>query len=127
MGDAGNLFVLAVDEISAAAGFAGEIVAAVPSHTHALSGLPVGNVSADGVDAAGNFVSGNPRVLDPRPIALFHHRVAMADAASFNFNSDLIPAGLGNVPLHELKIPSGLADLDDFHLRHSSFLMNSEK
>jgi hypothetical protein len=46
-------------------------VAAVPSDTYALAGLPVGNVGADGIDTAGDFVSGNARILDARPVALF--------------------------------------------------------
>ena len=95
--DAGNLFVLAVDEIAAAAGIAGEVVAAVPSDSDALAGFPVGNVGADSVDAAGDFVSGDSWILDAGPIAFLYERVAVADAAGFDFNSDLVSAGLGNV------------------------------
>ncbi len=57
--DAGDLFVLAVDEIASAAGIASEIMSAVPSYADALAGLPVFNVGADGVNATGNFVSRN--------------------------------------------------------------------
>ena len=65
--DAGDFFILAVNEIAAAAGIAGEIMAAVPSDSYALAGLPVGNVGADGVDAPGDFVSGNSWILDTGP------------------------------------------------------------
>src|SRR5208282_4534041 len=125
MADAGNFLVLAEIEIAAAAGIASEIMTSVPSDSDALAGFPVGNVSADGVDAAGDFVSGNARILDARPIAFLDQRIAVADATGFNFNSDLTAAGFGNVSFDEFEISAGFADLDSFHLRHSSFLMNS--
>src|SRR5208283_436749 len=65
--DAGNLFGLAVNEITAAAGIAGETMAAVPSDSDALAGLPVGDVSADGVDAASDFVAGHAGILEAGP------------------------------------------------------------
>src|SRR5258708_10033338 len=42
--DSGDFFVLAVNEVAAAAGIAGAIMTAVPSDTDALAGLPVGDV-----------------------------------------------------------------------------------
>jgi hypothetical protein len=91
-------------------------MAAVPSDADALAGLPVGNVGADGIDAAGDFVSGNARILDAGPVAFLYERVAVADAAGFDFNPDLAAGGLGNVSFDEFEITAGLADLDSFHL-----------
>jgi hypothetical protein len=116
--DARNLFVLAVDEIAAAAGIAGEIVTTVPSYSDALAGLPVRNVAADSVDAAGDFMSGNAWILDSGPIAFLYQLVTVADAAGFDFNADLVSARLGDVSFDEFEIASGFADLDNFHLRH---------
>jgi hypothetical protein len=65
-------------------------MAAVPSDSHALAGFPVSDVGSDGVDAAGDFVSGDAWILDARPMAFLYERVAVADAAGFDFNSDLI-------------------------------------
>src|ERR1017187_7258415 len=116
--DARNLFVLAVDEIAAAAGIAGEIMTAVPSYSDALAGLPVRNVAADSVDAAGDFMSGNAWILDSGPITFLYQLVTVADAAGFDFNADLVSARLGDVSFDEFVIASGFADLDNFHLRH---------
>src|SRR5580704_3464620 len=98
---------------------------AVPSHADALAALPVLNVSADGVNAAGNFVSRNAWVLDSGPMAFFHEGIAVADAAGFDFNSDLVASGIRNISFDEFEIAAGLADLDSFHFGHGSFLTNS--
>ncbi len=103
--------------------FTGEVMAAVPAYADALAGFPVGNVGADGIDAAGDFVSGNARILDAGPMAFFHERVAVADAAGFDFNAHLGAAGFGNISFDQFEIAAGLADLDGFHFRHSSFLI----
>jgi hypothetical protein len=124
MTDGGNFFDLAVNEIAAAAGVASETMASVPSDPDALARFPVGDVGADGVDAACDFVSGNAWILEAGPMAFFDERVAVADAAGFDFNPDLSAAGFGNVPFDEFEITAGFADLDSLHFRHSSFLMN---
>jgi hypothetical protein len=113
--DAGNFLVLAIDKIAAAAGLAGEIVAAVPSDAYALAGLPVGNVGADGIDVAGDFVSGDSGILDAGPKAFFYEGIAMADAASFNFNSYLVASGIWNVSFDHFEIGARLGGLDGFH------------
>src|SRR5260370_27458100 len=94
MGEGGDFFGLAVNEVAASAGVAGEIMAAVPSHSYALAGFPVGYVGADGVDAAGDLVSGNARILEAWPIAFLYQHVAVADAAGFDFDPDLVAGGL---------------------------------
>jgi hypothetical protein len=115
MTDGGNLFVLAVNEIAAAAEITGEIMAAVPSYADSLAGFPVSNVGTDGVDAAGDFVPGNAWILKAGPLAFLYERVAVADAAGFDFDPDLVAAGLGNVSFDEFEITAGLADLHSFH------------
>jgi hypothetical protein len=94
----------------------------MPTDSDALAGFPVGYVGAHGVDAAGNFVSGNARVLDAGPLAFFHQRIAVADAASLDSNPDLAAAGLGNVSLDEFEFAAGFGDLDDLHAGHNLFL-----
>jgi hypothetical protein len=114
--DAGDFFVLAVNEVASAAGIAGETMAAVPPDSDALAGFPVGNVGTDGVDAAGDFVSGNAWILEARPMAFLYERVAVADAAGFDFNPDLIAGGFGDGSFYEFEITAGFADLDSLHL-----------
>ena len=125
MADAGNFFELAVNEIAAAAGIAGETMAAVPSDADALAGFPVGNFRADSVDAAGDFVSGNAWILEAGPMAFLNEDVAVADAAGFDFDPDLAAGGIGNVSFDEFEIAVGFADLDSLHSRHNFSLMNS--
>jgi hypothetical protein len=119
MADAGNFVKRAANEIAAAAGIAGKTMASVPSNSDALSGFPVCNVGADGVDAARDFVAGNAWILEAGPMAFFYERVAVADAAGFDFNPDLAAGGLGNVPFDEFEITASFADLDGFHSRHN--------
>jgi len=125
MGDGGNFLLLAENEIAAAAGIAGETMASVPSNADALAWLPVGNVGADCVDAARDFVSGNTWILDSGPMTFLYERIAVADATGFDFNSDLGAAGLGNVSFYDFEITTGFTDLDSFHCWHSSFLVFS--
>ena len=93
---------------------------AMPTHADALPRLPVGDVSAHSVDAAGDFVSGNARILQARPLAFFHNCIAVANAAGFDFDTDLVAARLGDISFDEFKIAARLADLHSFHARHSS-------
>jgi hypothetical protein len=115
VGDAGDFFIFAVNKIAATAGVTGEIVAAVPSYAGALAGLPVGDISADGVDASGNFVSGNTWILNAGPIAFLDECVTVADAAGFDFDADLVAGGFWNISLDDFEITAGLADLDSLH------------
>jgi hypothetical protein len=123
--DAGNLFELAIDEVAATAGIAGETMAAVPTDSYALAGFPVADAGADGVDAAGNFVPGNAWVLQAGPMAFLYECVAVADAAGFDFNPDLVAGGFGDGSFDEFEITAGFADLDSFHLRHVLCLVSS--
>src|SRR5258708_37800557 len=110
MSDGGNLLGRAVDEIAAAARFAGEIVSTVPSYSYTLAGFPVGDVGTDGVDAAGNFVPRNARVLDAGPITFLDQRIAVADAAGFDLNTDLVARRLGNISFDNFEITARFAD-----------------
>jgi hypothetical protein len=113
---------LAGNEFAAAAGFAGKAMAAMPTDSNALAALPVRDIGADGVDAAGDFVSRNARILDAGPMAFFHHGIAMANAAGFDFDADLVADGIGDGSFYEFEIASGFGYLDCFHLRSSGML-----
>src|SRR5258708_7708795 len=119
MSEAGDLFVLTIDEITAAAGVTRKIVAAVPSDADALARFPVCYVGADGVDAAGDFVSGDAWVLGGGPIPFLHEGVAVADATGFDFDPDLVAGGFGDVSFDDFEITARLADLVGFHFRHN--------
>src|SRR5437016_3342386 len=76
VGDAADFFVDAVDEIAAAALQTGSIMATVPTDTHALALLPIGDARADFVDDARDFGARKARVGHAGPKAVFHEMVA---------------------------------------------------
>jgi hypothetical protein len=119
--NAGDLLVIAQDEVAPAARFADEVMAAVPAHAHALADFPVGHVRAEGVHATGNLVSRNAGILQPGPMTVLDQDVTVADAAGFHFDTDRAGSGLGNFALHDFERASGLADLGGFH-GQASFL-----
>src|ERR1019366_5169784 len=120
--DGCDFFVLAVNEIATAAGFADETMTAMPTNADALAGLPVGDVSAHGIDTAGDFVSGNARILNAGPVAFFHERIAVADATGFDFDPDLVAGRLRIFLSTSSKLPPGLPICMAF-IRDIVFLM----
>ena len=90
----------------------------MPTHSNALAGFPVRDVGADRVDAAGDFVSGDARILDAGPMAFFHQRIAVTDAAGFDLNAHLVAGGFGDGSLYQFEIAARLCYLDCFHTGH---------
>src|ERR1700731_1261617 len=109
--DASDFPELTEDEVAASAGVALKAMSAIPSHAYPLTGLPQGDVGADGVDASGNLVARYARILNSRPHAFLNQRVAVADATGFYFNADSPASGLRRRTLNDFEIISGLADL----------------
>jgi hypothetical protein len=118
VGEGGDLLIFAVHEIAAAARLTGKIVAAMPSDSNALTGLPVGDIGAHSIDAARDFVSRNPRIFKAGEMAFLHQSIAVADAAGFNLYADLASARIRNISLYDLEITASLANLHSFHFRH---------
>jgi hypothetical protein len=58
-------------------------------------------------------------------MAFLYERVAVADAAGFDLNPDLVAGGFGDGSFDKFEITAGFADLDSLHLRHRFFLMSS--
>ena len=106
--DAGNFLKPAQNEMAATARVAGETVPAVPADANSLAGLPLRDVSPDRVDASGNFVAGNTRVLQSGESGLLYDGVAVADAAGFHLDPYLGAARLRNWSLHDFKVSTGL-------------------
>ena len=53
-------------------------------------------------------------------MTFFHERMAMADTAGLDFDSNPARAGLRNVAFDELKRSARTGDLGDTHLGHMS-------
>jgi hypothetical protein len=76
----------------------------------------LGNVLSHSVDASGNFVAGNARVLQPGEAGLLDHHVAVADAAGLDLDPYLGATGLRNRTLNYFPISAWFADLCRFHV-----------
>src|SRR6266849_5975255 len=101
VGNAADLLVLAQSKIAAAAGVALKTMSPMPAHADALTLLPARNAHTRSVDHARDLVPGNARILDPRPVAFLHHRIAVTNPAGFDLNPHLSRAGFRNVPLYK--------------------------
>jgi hypothetical protein len=113
--DSGNLFKLAENELTAAAGIADKAVSAMPADTHALAGLPLRYIGANHVDAPGNLVARNARVLQPGKSRLLDDGIAVTDTAGFYFDPDLGAARLRDRTLNDFEVSTRFADLCGFH------------
>ena len=71
-------------------------MSAVPADTNALTNRPSGDIGADGINASSYFMTGHARILKPRPETLFDERVAVANAARFDFHPNLSGARFRN-------------------------------
>jgi hypothetical protein len=59
------------------------------------------------------------RILDAGPQAFLGHGIAVANAASFDFDAHLSGTGLGNFPFDDLKRFVCPAHLRHTHFRHN--------
>src|ERR1051326_7499174 len=109
----------AVDEIARPAAFTLGAVAAVPADANALSDLPGTDPASDLVNPAGHLVSGYSRILDARPMAVLHHRVAVTDAACFDFDAHLVRRRLRNWPLDGFEVTARATHLNCVHRLHA--------
>src|SRR4029434_57717 len=97
--DPGHLAIDAHREVAAPAWFADETMSAVPACADALPGLPRGDVFADCVDASGDFVTRDARILKPRPQTFFDKRIAVADATRIYLHANLSRSRLRDIAL----------------------------
>jgi hypothetical protein len=91
------------------------VVAAIPADADPLSLLPSGDLGAQFIDDAGNFVARNPRILNSRPEAFFHKHVAVANAAGLYSDPDLSSFWRRNLALDNLEIRARFRNLRRFH------------
>ena len=87
----------------------------MPSYADALSGLPQRDVGADGVDASGDLVSGDARILNAGPDSFFHQHIAVTNATGLDLNADLTASGLRGWAFDDFEVSTGFADLNGFH------------
>ena len=88
----------------------------MPADADALSLSPSGDVVADRVDYSGDLVPRDPRVLDSGPVAFLREPVAVADAASLDFDAHMSGARLRDFVFNNFKRPIRSSDLHYTHL-----------
>jgi hypothetical protein len=113
--DTRDLTVDTHGEIAAPALFANETMSAVPANADALPFLPVRYVVTDGINPSGNLMSGNTRILKPRPQPFLNQDVAMANATCFHLDPNLSYARLWYGTFDDFEIATGFTDLRRFH------------
>ncbi len=118
--DAGHLTGLAREEIAASAEIALPTIAAVPPNPHALTPGQPCHTGTHRVDHTRDFVTGNSRIRYARKDSLFDDRIAVADAASLDLDSNPALAWLGHRSVHDLNWPFRLGDLSGSHCRRDS-------
>ena len=69
-------------------------MSAVPADTDPLPGLPLRDVRANCVDAPGDLMPGDARILQSGESGLLYDGVAVTDAASFHLDPNLGAARL---------------------------------
>src|SRR5262245_58437966 len=110
-------------EISSPAPETGAVPAATPANTDPLSFLPLGNTAAYFIDDAGDFVSGNARILNVRPLPFFRVHVTVADTTGLYLDADLPSIGGGSLAFDDLEICSRMRNLRHLHRRCCDFCL----
>ncbi len=91
----------------------------VPTDTDALAGGPTrGDVIADGVDHADDFMARHARVLDAGHVAFLGEGVAVADAAGLDLDPYGTRTGLGDGAFDELEWAARFGNLYGAHACH---------
>jgi hypothetical protein len=109
---------LAREKITPAARTAMAAVAAVPPNPDALTCAPPVDLRPYRIDSAGDLMSGNPRILNARPVAFLRQRVAVANSTRLDLHAHRAGVRLRNGALHQLKGSVGLCYLNRAHLGH---------
>jgi hypothetical protein len=102
-------------EIATPAFVANKIVSTVPANTDALACFPIRNAVACKIDNSRDFMTRDARIFDTGPQTFLYERVAVTNAARFDFDPNLSRTGLRNFAIDDFEIAAGFADLRDFH------------
>jgi hypothetical protein len=89
-----NGLILAIDEIATATVFAMPAMATHKTHAHPLSFFPALHTRSYGFDLSDHFMAGHARKSEFGKTAFNRKRVAVANAAGLDTDSDLPKSGL---------------------------------
>ena len=74
-----------------------EAMPAMPAHANSLALPPIRDACTEPIDASGDFVTRHTWIPKTWPKAVFHDRIAVANAADFHFHPNLRGAGFREV------------------------------
>ncbi len=115
VGGAGDLQLGAVDGVAVAAGLAVSAAAAEPAHRDPVADLPALDAVAEGVDAAGDLVTGGDRESGAGQQAGADQQVGVADAARHDGDADRAGAGLAQRHFDQFERRVGGGELNGAH------------
>jgi hypothetical protein len=95
--------VLTIHDVAASAWLAHPVLAAEESDTDPLTDFPPGHSTAQGFNAASDFMPGNARQIQTRVYARDRGRIGVTDSACFDPNPNLTCSRLGDRPFHYSK------------------------
>jgi hypothetical protein len=105
--------VLTLHHVPASARFAHPIFATEKADSDALTDFPFGHSTAQGLNAANNFVARNPWQLQSRIYARDRGGIGVTDSPCFHANTNLTCSRFGDWPFHYSK-RTGCGDFDCF-------------
>jgi hypothetical protein len=123
--DAGDLEVLAENELASPAVIAGKVVSAVPPHAHMLARLPLRHSRPHCIYVTADFMAWNPGIGQSGEAALLGKHITMTNPAGLYLDPDLARTGLGNLSFHQFKRTTGFGNLCDFHACHDCSSLDS--
>ncbi|MEY2493918.1 MAG: hypothetical protein QOJ45_410 [Verrucomicrobiota bacterium] len=113
---------LAGEEISAPTVIAVAAMSAVPAYAHSLPNVPSRDRGPDRIDHSDDLMSGDSRILDPRPRPVFDQRIAVTNATRLHLDSHPSALRFRNFPLDQLQRSLRLRDLHGSHFFCHHFL-----
>jgi len=76
---------------------------AMPADAHALARFPLPSTRTHSIHDPDHFMAGHARILQARPVAFLHQRIAVADATGLDFDPHPAGARLGNFTFNDFK------------------------
>src|SRR6185437_1527166 len=113
--DPRNFQITAIAKISAPAGEACVVVAAVPADTNALPLPPLGDAGTQFIDDARDLVPWHPGILNSGPPAIFCERITVAHTTGLHLDKHVTCIRSGNLTIDNPEICSGPGNLRYLH------------
>src|SRR5258708_36540938 len=101
--DTRHLAINAHGEVAASTFLTAKIMAAMPAYANGIARFPGGDTRSKSINAAGNFGTWDPRILQAPPQPFFYPYLTIAHPAGFHLDTHLPRTGVGDIAFHQLK------------------------